>query len=383
MEIIRIKTKQKDFFYYIFLALLLFLYMIEATAVANFNDSLLHDVVQVAALIAALFCLVLRKDSFKNLMKIFLFNLVGILCFISSGNTGLFMTMLAVTLFPDTNIDNVLKFVFKEEVFLFCVVIILSMIGIIPNCSIEVAKGTYSVIGMGLGFSHPNMLAAQASSIILLYLCTRKSLYNHHLCIAVGMIGVIFIISQSRTALILMLFACFVLSLRKNKRWQKFVYNILPYTYIIIIISIALFLFLFAKFGASNRWVHLINDSLFNGRIGLAYTSLITYPSSLFGKSIDMSIWNEWQYFALDNGQIMIWLQYGIMGFVSYFFVIQKVLMYIKRRKKFTFAVAAIVLLGWSMYEGTMYFLGKNFIYLLGAISLKNSIFEKRRVDKV
>lgn len=382
MMINRMRIKKNELFYYFFLGLLMFLYMMESTTISDFDDSFFHDVVQIIILASVMICFVLRKYSFRNIVKIVLLNLVGVICFISSGNTGLFMTMLAVTSLPDTNIDKTLKFIFKEELILFILVVFLSQIGIIPNNVMKIAKGNYSVMGIGLGFSHPNMLAAQASSILLLYLCTRKTLKNYHLCIAVVFAGFIFVISQSRTALILMFFAVLLLGLRKKSIIQKIIYNILPYMYMLIIMIVGVCLFLFGKFGASNGLVHFINDSLFNGRIGLAYIGLLTYPTTLFGKNIDMSIWNKWQYFALDNGQVMIWLQYGIVGFIAYFIVIQTMLKHIGDKRNFTLTIVAVVLLFWSVYEGTMYFLGKNFIYLFGAVSIANGDFGKNRKDK-
>ena len=107
-----------------------------------------------------------------------------------------------------------------------------------------------------------------------------------------------------------------------------------------------------------------INDVLFNGRIGLAYMSLLVYPITLFGKALDYSIWNEYQYFALDNGQVMLLLQFGIVGFLAYFYTIQKTLIRIKKEKEVVFGIVMSVFLIWSMYEGTMYFIGKNFALL-------------------
>ena len=130
---------------------------------------------------------------------------------------------------------------------------------------------------------------------------------------------------------------------------------------------------LFAQLGAQNRIVQVLNDTLFNGRIGLAYRSLIVYPITLFGKQIDTSIWNQWQYFSLDNGQVMILLEYGCIGFLAYFWIIQKCLKHIKREREIIFAITIFVFLIWSMYEGTMYFLGKNFALLfLGTTEFKS-----------
>ena len=130
--------------------------------------------------------------------------------------------------------------------------------------------------------------------------------------------------------------------------------------------------------------VKILNDGLFNGRIGLAYTSLLVYPITLFGKQIDTGIWNQWQYYSLDNGQVMILLEYGIAGFLCYFWTVQKTLNQIKKEKETVFAIVMIVFLAWSMYEGTMYFIGKNFALLfLGTIEFRESSDVKNEVKTI
>ena len=85
------------------------------------------------------------------------------------------MTGLAVTLLPKNSLDKVLKFMLIEEFIIFIIVVTASQIGILSNDSLEIYKGSYTVSGKTLGFGHPNMLAAQASSLVLLYLCVKRN----------------------------------------------------------------------------------------------------------------------------------------------------------------------------------------------------------------
>lgn len=373
---IRTKTKFKkaDFFYYLFIILLIFLYMLESSAIPNFNNSVFHDIIQSISLLSIILCIIFRKYEFRELIIIFFLNSIGIICFFSSGNTGLFMTILAVTLLPNNSLNKVLFLIFKEEVFLFIIIVVLSQLGVIPDIKLEIFKGTYTATGRALGFEHPNMLAAQTVSIILLFICVKREyLKKRHLFLSLILCLVVFGISQSRTALLLSLLTIILLTFRKKKLLQKIIYRIIPVAYIITIVSIIICIAIFVRLGNSNVVARYINDGLFNGRIGLAYTSLITYPTTLFGKHIDTSIWNQWQYFALDNGQVMIWLEYGIIGFFVYFIIIQKALNQIKKEKNIVLAIIIITFILWSMYEGTMYFIGKNFTLLfLGTCTMED-----------
>lgn len=368
--------------YYAFICLLILIYMLETSSWPNFNETVLHDVLLALVLLCAFVYVILKKYSIKELFQLFIPNFVGVLCYLSSGNSGLFITMLVITLLPDNSLENVLNIIFKEEILLFVGIVLASITGILSNDLIEVSKGAYSVSTRMFGFRHPNMLAAQAISIVLLYLCIKRNgLQRKNIIFALFLIICIFVWSKGRIGFILGLFAVILISFHKNQFVTKYIYKLLPYVYIMIIIILACCIGVFVCVGENSHIVGLINDSLFNGRIGLAYRSLVSYPITLFGKKIDLSIWNSYQYFALDNGQVMILLEYGLVGFIVYFWVIQKALSNIKQKKEFVFAVVLIVFLIWSMYEGTMYFIGKNFALLfLGSTRAIN--ISKRRGEK-
>lgn len=367
--------------YKCFICILVFMYMIEATSWKAFSDSIFHEVLQIMAVIMAATYIVVRKYTLKELFRIGLLNTIGVLCFLSSGYTGLLMTMLAITLLPRGALDRVLHMILVEETVVFVGIVLAAQIGILSNEVVEINKSTYMAEAMTLGFDHPNMLAAQATSIILLFLCVnRKKLKKRYILGALITIIINFFFSRGRTSLLLGLMAVVMIAIRK-KRWLNKVQSVvLPWMYIIVFLILISFMAAYAKWGEQAPIVKILNDSLFNGRIGLAYRSLLVYPITLFGKPLDTSIWNEWQYYSLDNGQIMVLLEYGIIGFAGYFWVIQKTLSYIKQEKETVFAIVMIVFLIWSMYEGTMYFIGKNFAFLfLGTIDLNKVSNTKKK----
>lgn len=360
--------------YSLYICILVFMYMMEATSLENFNDSWLHDVLQLMALAMVMFYIILKKYTIKELFDIFLLNLIGVLCFISSGYSGLLMTMLAITLLPKDSLNRILRMILIEETLIFFSIIILSQIGVLSNQPFALAKGGYTVLAKTFGFEHPNMLAAQAMSILLLYLCVnRNRVEKKHIAFALLIAIVIFYFSQGRTSFILGVLAILLIALQKKSWVKKIVFAILPWMYCIVLCMLIGCMFAYANLGESNPIVMILNDGLFNGRIGLAARSLLVYPTTLFGKGIDTSIWDKWQYYSLDNGQVMVLLEYGIAGFVCYFWVIQKTLNQIKKENEIVFAIIISTFLIWSMYEGTMYFIGKNFALLfLGTIEFSN-----------
>lgn len=366
-----------------FICTLIFTYMMEATSAKGFSNSVFHAVLQIISITMAASYIIIRKYTLKQLLRIAVLNLIGLLCFLSSGYTGLFMTMLAITLLPEKSLNRVLRMILVEEIVVFAGIVLASQIGILSNSVLEINKGDYIAKGMTLGFVHPNMLAAQATSIVFLFLCVnRNKLKRYHILMAIFILVLIFFFSQGRTSMLLGVGTVILITLRKKKWVNKFVFMILPWMYVIVLAALVGCMFTYGKWGGESTIAKILNDSLFNGRIGLAYRSLLVYPITLFGKPLDVSIWNKWQYYSLDNGQVMILLEYGIAGFVGYFWVIQKTLNQIKREKETVFAILMIAFMVWSMYEGTMYFLGKNFTLLfLGTVGLNKIATTKKDME--
>lgn len=370
--------------YDFFICLLIFLHMMEATSWTSFNDSIVHDVFQLLAIAVAAIYIVVRRYTSKELLRIIVLNAVGFLCFVSSGFSGLFMTMMAITLLPKNSLNHVLKMIFMEEVTIFCAIVLGAQIGLLSNAVVEINKSTYIATARTLGFAHPNMLAAQATSIVLLFLCVnRNRLKKEYFVGAYCSIILIYFFARGRTSLLLGIGAITLIALRKKNWIKKMVLTVLPGVYIFVVMVLLVCMAVYSKYG-ETAIAKILNDGLFNGRIGLAYRSLLAYPITLFGKPIDPSIWNQWQYYSLDNGQVMILLEYGIAGFLCYFWTIQKALNQIKKEKEVVFAIIMIVFLVWSMYEGTMYFIGKNFALLfLGTIEFRESFDIKNGVKTI
>lgn len=96
-------------------------------ACSLFNDiwaSLFHDVIQYSALLVAIIYIVIRKYSNKELIRNSFLVLIGILCYVSSGFSGLLMTVLAIILMPNNYLEIILKMILKEETILFGIIVI-------------------------------------------------------------------------------------------------------------------------------------------------------------------------------------------------------------------------------------------------------------------
>lgn len=229
-------------------------------------------------------------------------------------------------------------------------------------------KISVQTTAMTLGFGHPNRLAAQATSLIFLYLSIkRKHIKKIDIGISAILTTLIFVITKSRTPLILTIIVLCLISARKKKFVRNGLFKILPCVYTMIMAMMAIFIISRALFGQENMFVHLI-DILYNGRVDLAYRSILTYPITMFGKEIDISRWTYF-YYANDNGQVKVLLEYGLVGFLSYYWIFQNVLKGIKKSEDYIFAVVIIAFIIWTTIEGNMYSIEWNFSLLFYGLS--------------
>lgn len=364
-----------------FIVLLISMYVFESTAWTSFNDSFFHDVLLGCALLFAISCMVLKKFSLKEKFVFGILMCIGVLCYISTRFTGLLLTFLVVTLIPRNSIDKVFRIIFIEELFLTICIILLSLIGVLPNQVVEINKSLYTANAYTFGFSHPNILTAQATTIVFLYLCVnRNNIQFKTILISLLSTLVIYYFSRGRTAFLLSLLVIILICIDKTGKFNSIkssIFKYLPYLNIGIILTILIVIVLFAFFGGHSRLINLINDVIFNGRIGLAWLNFKAYSMSLFGVNLDPNVWGEWQYHALDNGHMMIFLQYGIVGFISYFCVVQRALNNIAKRKDIVMCIIISVLLIWLIYEGTMSYVGKNFTLLFAFYRGKSGLKKK------
>ena len=372
---------EKNTLYTVFLDIITIMYMFESSAISDFRHSVVQRAMLIVALIFAGLYIIMCNHTQKKIALIIMTNLVGALCYFSSGYTGLLLTMLAITLMPNDSLDKNLRSIFFVETVSFLTIVFLSQFGIIENITANINKFSYTAVTQAFGFGHSNMFAAQATSLVFLFLCVnRKRLNEFKLLFALVAIGIIFIISGGRTALILGLMGVLLISVRKKNNMQKIVFKILPFAQIIICGILLFSILIYIRLGYENAVAGFINDKLFNGRIGLSLTALSTYPITLFGKPLDMTIWNEYQFFSLDNGQVMLILNYGIIGALFYCFVIQNTLKNIKEEKEYVLAIVMMIFLIWTLMEGTMYFVGKNFALLFMGRMTATEIKNKRKI---
>lgn len=343
----------------------MFNYGLENINSVNYATTKLHDIVQIIALFSAFVCLLLKKMNLNKFIRIILVFTLGLLCYYFGRWTNILISILAIYLIDKINIDQLLKFIFVERLLIFLIIISLSCLGILENTIAEVAKHNYISSSMTLGYNHPNALASTAGMLILLYLCiNRESITSIKRLVLIFFNIIVFIVSGSRTTLLLVFFAIILEYVINKHRFIKLITKTIPYLYFLLIGLMAIAIVMFLKVGYTNELLNFINDNLFNGRLGLSALYLSTYPLSLFGNNLDITLVSGNAYYALDNGYIIQLMYNGIVGFIFLMWIFLKLIFSLRKTDELFLCVLITIFAIWVIYEGVMISLSGNFILL-------------------
>lgn len=358
---------------------------LESSAIADYNGTLVHDIFLGISVCSAVVAIAfnLKKFSIYEIIPAFLIYLVAGLCFLFSQNTGLILLVISLTvvLFADT--DRILRFVLIEKVSLCLLIAALALFGVLDNSLVSISKAGYYIKAYKLGFAHPNVLACEICSMIILFLCCfRRSInaWKILLCIAID-VGVFFL-TGSRTGCILTLAASLFAPFLRFERLKKLLLKILPFVFPAIAGLVVLMLALYSNYGADYPFTKFI-DHIMNGRIRMGCVAIDAFGPTAFGEKLDISFLRNEHNITIDNGQVAFYISYGIVGSLAYFVLVGKIVACIKKKKEAMFALAFIVFFLWSMYEGTMLFIGKNFIFLTTTLLFtqrSHKVYKKFRV---
>lgn len=174
-------------------------------------------------------------------------------------------------------------------------------------------------------------------------------------------------LSGTRTTFILIMLAIILemlCNIRNVVGFKMFLKKIMPFMYILILVFMFMCIGIFVKIGYTNNILNIINDKIFNGRLGLGALYFSTYHFSLFGNKLDMSLVSNSSYYALDNGYVILFMYYGVIGFLLVMYIIQK-LIYALRNNGEVFLMLLCIVMGlWAMYEGMLVSLAGNFMIL-------------------
>ena len=360
------RFKISELLYKLLLSLLIIDAALYNTILANSFKDMFHEVSLMMVLMLAVLCIVSKKYTRKFLLFNIAILVFALVSYRISGNSDIFTSILLVMLAWKMDLDDILKIIFNIRFWTFCLVILLSLIGVLDSGTIATSSADKGVL---LGYGHANTFAGSAGILIfLMFALHRNRIKSIHYFIAIIADVLIFYLSKSRTSLLLItLTILLIFAMNSLKNFNEKILKVSKYILPVLLIVIFTLIIIRTK-GIAPRFIDVV-DKVMNGRILLACMNLMYYPVTLLGQKVDISIIaSSNRYYALDNGFVYILIHYGVVGLTVIAGLQQWAIMRCVKMKESVLCVISMMILCWMLYEGMMVSGTSNFTLLFSVV---------------
>lgn len=237
--------------------------------------------------------------------------MIGIVNFIVGKETTILFTAIAIATLKDIDIKKILKIMFFTRVIAFIIVIISSLLGIIPNNTIEFYRESIGFVKrMTFGYSHPNLTQASFVLIAVLYVYNYYEKIDLKRVVVLELLNyLIYYFTVSRSGFfILSIFLVYVYLMKRIKRVNKNSKRLLNAT---LFFSI-LFSFIVASLYGKNTIVNKM-DTILTGRITYMSETIKNYQIPFFST-------NKYNNILFDNGYFDLIYNGGLLAFAWYMY---------------------------------------------------------------
>lgn len=299
----------------------LFKYLIEIGIERTFLYMLL-----LGTFVIEIFIMSKKKYDKRELLRLGIFSIIGLIFTITYNDANFLIYLLFAISINNMGIKKFLKIFFISSLVLYCMIIVLSKIDILPE-KLMIRNTEDGVnIRHSLGFSHPNSVFLFALPIILSSYCLFKNDIKYYVVVLAICIG-LYILSDSRSgfySIIILIVGSFFI---KKVKIKKMLY-IMPFILTIISYLIAI------QYGNGNNKI----DTFLSYRP--SYWKIIIdncNPFTVFGDATYTEIY-------LDNFYLSQIYRYGIISLVTYIYF------YIKGIKKISSEKIILCILVFGIY---------------------------------
>lgn len=313
------------------------------------------------------------KNDFKYYI---LFGICGVVTLFSKDVS---VMILLIILFSVKNIskEKLIKLAFYTNLTILLVTMICSLIGIIPNW-IFVRNNVQ--LRYSLGYQFCTFASTYLFFIILarFYINKGKINYIESALMAFAAV-VIYYFGDSRTGFILILLillsSAVVQLFEKVKINDKIIdvlKNILKYVCYVLPAFLAIsFIFLIFMYRIGSPWIKEI-DKILTGRLNYTNIAIEKYGITLLGQKIKWQGWGgygytvfeQFDYNFVDNSNMKILLNYGIVSLATLLYVFTKKLVNEYNKKDYYLIYCLIIVLLWAFIEPSLLELDKNIFML-------------------
>ena len=362
--------KVKPIYLFLFCGLLLFQVSVFYVNVTFVNVYLQQ--IKLVSYLIFVFCIILQlkkqKLDIKVILLMIILFLISVITYIKTSYPIFIEILLMFFAVLNLDFNKVLKMDILIKIFIICTLFIFNRFGLATSEFI-VTRG--EVIRRAYGFYHPNTfgMIIMISFFELVYLFSNN-LKKWHYILGIGLIFLIEITSNTRTAIVCILIM--LLSCLFNKYLKKIVNNSVIELFIknlyliLLVISILITLMYIYKLPFYAE----INELLSN-RVYLQSVFFNEYGATLFGNSIDYKR-------TLDNGFLKVFLNFG--SITSLFFIVIYWLTFKKcyRERNYILIYIFSILLFFSFSESSMFYIYNNIFMIYLVTNKKEVEIEKK-----
>ncbi len=313
------------------------------------------------------------KYSSREVNYVLIMLLVGFLSFILTEKPTLTLTCLCVSGMKNVDLNRLFRDTFLIRGGSFCVVFALAFFELIDQGRMQMYRNGNYQVRYGMGFDHPNALHMAffliCLSFILFYFENFR--WYHALGMLLLNLGV-YHYSLCRSGLVLTFFIVLSALGCTMIKTNGLIYNLICASPLVVLALVATFSLLSGLFYGELSVLDRMNE-IFTGRLEYSHYYLTHYGFTLFGNRGILSDTNA----LFDNGYIFVYLQYGLVGVLTWLALALNSCFAVINEKRVEYALALIALFLYGFSESYL----PNVFLDVGLLFGCHTIFKKRDPD--
>ena len=338
-----------------------------------------------------------KKDDIN--VKISILVIVSVLIAFFSGNKYVLINLLVITAMKNIKFEKILKYAVPTNIIIFLSVVLLSLIGIIPNWSSFRGDGT---VRYYLGYQYATVPATYFFTIVLVRFYQKGKDIKWFEIIFEFLISLfLYVKTDSKTGFILTVFVIIMIIIIKlrdefKKRQINFdevldkikgiVYKLLGkvgvvYSIIFPVFIVGIVFLSILMYRSDNSFAVELNNKL-AGRISYADSAIKKYGITAFGSKVKWYGWGGYGYTQIDNFEynfvddsyIYILIDCGCIFLALLIYGFIKLLINAVNKSDYKLILAISIVLIWSIIEPNILNIDKNLFLIL----FSSVLFDKK-----
>ena len=264
----------------------------------------------ILSVVASLFLVISifqKRFPMKTLLLFGLIIIIGFITSVRTGNMMMFIAILTCIAVCGEDLEETVRFLLNAESLLLLLVVVISFIMHVMGYSMLIRVSKQMLYGFG--FSHPNVFACVLTNVFAMYLWLHFDTVRPINLAAIMLSSIVtFLITDSRTGLLVTLFLIAIIALCRN---QEKAHRILKYSAMWALPVLALGFYLICKVFSSGNVLAQLVDMGLSGRIRFSAYSLERFGIAFFGQNLsNVKVkWDEfWQLSGITFDNIYTYL---------------------------------------------------------------------------